>query len=482
MVTVMLARIPRPAFLRLIRLRPFDEGTAEGRANERHRRVALSAATAALSKVLGLLATLLSIPLALSYLGAERFGIWSTLSSLVIALQFADMGIGNGLINAVSEAHGKSDRAAVRRYLSSGLLALSAIALLVLLAMPVIATQVPWIELFKLTDPLARTEVVTSVAVTLTCIAIGVPLGLVQRVQIGLQRGFVASLWQCMSNLISLLAIWLATRLELGLPWLVLALLGAPLLTALLNALVFFFGESRDLRPAASSVSMPAIKRLLSTGSGFLVLQIAVSVVMYSDSIVIASVLGTAMVAAYAVPERLFSILTVLLSTTLNPLWPAYGEAITRGDIAWVTRTLKLSMAVALGMSVVSSTFFIVLGPWLIGHWVGAAVPVNLPLLIMLGVWKVLESVGLALSMFLNGAGVLRLQVWTASVMVVAVVLLKPWLVSEVGIVGAPMATALIYFAISLVPQLYFIRRMVRDLKARQSSLQTAPLTVPAVV
>lgn len=457
--------------LRWLRLTPFDAATAEGRSNERHRLIALSAAAAALSKVLGLASALLSIPLALGYLGAERFGIWSTLSTLVITLQFADLGIGNGLINSVSQAHGRSDRVAIRGYLSSGLAVLSGIALLLLMLLPLAVALPPWASLFQLQDALAVEEVGAAVAVFVGCIALALPLGLVQRVQIGLQRGFVANLWQCGANVLSLVAIWGATQLQLGLPWLVLALLGAPLLTALANGLWFFVVIERELLPRLQGVNQPAVKRLLSTGGDFLVLQLAVAAVLYSDSIVIAYVLGAGQVAVYAVPEKLFSIVSVLLATALSPLWPAYGEAIARGDMAWVTRTLRRSLVLAVAGAGCASAVLILAGPWLITHWVSGRVEVHHSLLLVLGAWKVIECAGLALSMFLNGAGVLRPQVYSAALMVVAAVLLKPELVRSVGVAGAPLATVLIYVALTLLPIALLLPGIVRRLKAAHPGL-----------
>ncbi len=451
---------------RRFRLSPFDVSTEAGRSAERHRRILLSAGATTLSKVLGLLVTIVSIPLVLNSVGAERFGIWSTLASMVITLQFIDLGIGNGLINAVSEAHGRGDRAAIRRYFSSAVLALSGAALLLLLLAPVAATQVDWAGLFKLTDTLAQQEVAASVATVMVCIALAMPLALLQRVQIGLQQGFVASLWQCASNLISLVGLVLATKLQLGLPWLVAALLGAPVLAALLNSIVFLLRAAPDLRPARRFVTAPAVKELLATGSAFFVLQLAVAGVLYSDSIIIAYQLGASAVAEYAVPERLFSIVSALLATVLGPLWPAYREAIFRGDLPWVRRTLCRSLNLAIGLSLAASLVLVLAGPSLMWHWVGAAVPANLALLWMLGLWKILESTGLALAMFLNGAGIVRLQVLTALIMLAATVLIKPWMVGELGIVGAPMSTALIYFLVTLVPLAFVIRRELRRIRA----------------
>ena len=59
------------------------------------------------AKAIGLLTSLVSVPLTYRYLGAERYGIWMVLISIIAAMGFADLGIGNGLMNAVSEDYGK---------------------------------------------------------------------------------------------------------------------------------------------------------------------------------------------------------------------------------------------------------------------------------------------------------------------------------------------------------------------------------------
>lgn len=451
--------------LRWLSFKPFEENTPDGRSNERHRRIALSAAASALSKVLGMVTALVSIPLALGYLGAERFGIWSTLSSLMVALQFADLGIGNGLINRVAEAHGRGDRETIRRYLSSGLLALLVVAGLVGLLIPAAVFWVPWPQLLRLQDAVAIAEVGTAVAAFAACLALAIPLGVVQRVQIGLQRGFVASLWQCAANLLSLLAIWLATQWQLGLAWLVLALLAAPLLTALFNGFWFFGVAERGLRPSPRVVTAPAVRQLLGTGGQFLVLQLTVAFLVHSDSVVIASVLGASQVATYAVPEKLFSLISVLLATLFIPLWPAYGEALARRDMDWVMRTLKRSLGLAVGISVLGSLVLVAAGPWLISLWVGDAVQVPMTLLVVLGVWKMLEGAGLALSMFLNGAGIIRLQLLPACLTAAVALAAKPPLVQHIGVVGAPLATAGAFLALTLLPMLLLLPRILRQLK-----------------
>ena len=97
------------ALLSLFRLRPFETATEGGRSKERLRRAALTTLAAGVAKAIGLLASLISVPLTYRYLGPERYGIWMVLISIIAAMSFADLGIGNGLMNAVSEAYGKDD-------------------------------------------------------------------------------------------------------------------------------------------------------------------------------------------------------------------------------------------------------------------------------------------------------------------------------------------------------------------------------------
>src|SRR5438552_374368 len=87
----------------VFRLTPFDKSTAEGSSKERYRRIALTSATSILSKGVSLLTMLISVPLTVNYLGAERFGLWMTVSSLVTFLAFADFGIGNGLLTGIAQ-------------------------------------------------------------------------------------------------------------------------------------------------------------------------------------------------------------------------------------------------------------------------------------------------------------------------------------------------------------------------------------------
>ena len=65
--------------------------------------------------------TLISLPLAVRYLGAERYGVWATVVSVAVWVNLLDLGIANSLTNVVSQAYARQDRMEAARGLSNAL-------------------------------------------------------------------------------------------------------------------------------------------------------------------------------------------------------------------------------------------------------------------------------------------------------------------------------------------------------------------------
>src|SRR5450755_3156336 len=76
----------------------------------REGRIAAAAASGAVARVLSSLLTLLSLPLAVRYLGAERFGVWATIASTVALLNLLDLGIASTLTNHLARANALGDK------------------------------------------------------------------------------------------------------------------------------------------------------------------------------------------------------------------------------------------------------------------------------------------------------------------------------------------------------------------------------------
>jgi O-antigen/teichoic acid export membrane protein len=178
------------------------------------------------------------------------------------------------------------------------------------------------------------------------------------------------------------------------------------------------------------------------------VLQVCAALMFQINTLIIAQLLGAEAVPAYAVPERMFGIIGMILGFVLSPLWPAYGDAVARGDIAWTRKVLRRSLVLGGGIAAGLSGLMVLAAPQLLHWWVGDAITVPFMVILGFGIWKVIETVANAVAMFLNGVNVLGVQVVLALVGVVVSFIMKVWWVKLYGVSGlifAMNATYLVF-------------------------------------
>ena len=95
------------SFKRIIKSTLQDVENIKRISDDRYRRLLLTGGSSALVKLFSGLINLMTIPLTVNYLGSERYGLWMGISSILALMSFADLGLGNGLVNAISKANGR---------------------------------------------------------------------------------------------------------------------------------------------------------------------------------------------------------------------------------------------------------------------------------------------------------------------------------------------------------------------------------------
>jgi O-antigen/teichoic acid export membrane protein len=170
---------------------------------------------------------------------------------------------------------------------------------------------------------------------------------------------------------------------------------------------------------------------------------------------------------------RLFSGIVAVATTFLMPLWPAYGEAVARNDVAWVRRTLRRSLALAVAVTAPPSALLVAFGAPIVRLWVGPGIAPSRALLSAMAVWAVLTTVGGAAAIFLNGANRVKFQVVCAVFMAAGSIALKVALARRMDVAGIVWGTVIAYFACTALPMLWYVPRLLRELESRNP----APLT-----
>jgi len=434
----------------------------------RFRRIGFSVIASLIARGLSLVITIITTPLTLKYLGPERYAIWVTLSSITALLAFADLGIGNGLLNSISEANGKDDRAAAQKSLSNAFLMLTSLALLIGIVLIALYPVIPWDKIYNVTSPLAKSESGPVTAVFIACFLINMPLGIVQKALMGYQETYIDNVWSMVARIGSLIGIFLAVRLDLGLVGLVIALVGLPILTTICEWVQMFWFRRPWLRPSLRNIDPKIIWFLMRLGWMFFALQIAGTLAYNIDNLVIAQVISPEAVTNYSIPSQLFKLSTVFISLVSLPLWPAYGEAIARHDLSWVRKTFRLSLLINFASSALLSLILVVGGKPIIRLWVGQTITPDLALMIALATWTIIYNVSSAFSMLFSAANAIRFQVVWALLMAVVNLALSVVLTRQFGAIGVVLGSIISYLVCIFPVYFWKVPRLFAELEARQ--------------
>lgn len=466
----------RVAISRLLRPVPQSGGSpggypddpAETRGKERDRRATLSVASALGGRGLTLALSLLTVPLTLNYLGPERYGMWLTISSMIALLAFSDLGIGYGLLNAVTRTMATNEFAQARRQISSSLVLLTLVAVVLAGLFVVTYPFIPWASVLAVASPQATSEAAPAVAALLAIFLIGMPISVATQVRMARQETYLVHMTATAGNLASVVALLLIILTRQGVPALVVAMAAPPVGAAGVNAILLFRRSAPHLTPSIALADVRTGFGLMRSGFLFFVLQMAMTVAFTTDTLVVARVVGPGAVAQYGVASRLFVIPLGLVAIGLLPLWPAYGEAIARGDVAWARTTLARSVKAALTITIPVAGFLVAFGGWIIAIWVNGSVTPPFLLLLGLGIWTVQSTVGNSVAMLLNGANELRFQAGAAAVMAVANLGLSIWLTSRIGVAGVVWGTVIAYGAFVLLPMAFYVPGVLRRIDSRR--------------
>ena len=364
-------------YLSLQKLTAWFTQSSADRGRERYRRAGLTASTSYVAKGLTVLTGLVSVPLTVHYLGAERYGVWLTISSLLLWVALTDFGLaGYALVNVVSEAVGNDDLASARHYAASAFWALVAIALVIGVAFAAAFRFVPWRAVFHVSDAISTRELESACALVLTLFVINVPLSLLRSLYNAHQDGYMANIWGIAYGVVSLLSLIVVTRFHGGLPQLVVAISGVPILVLLANAFHAFGRCYPWLRPAPSAVRWTCVRRMLGLGSKYMIMQLAALGIYQSQAMIITQTLGPSKVVIFVVAYKVIALPLDLASMGTAPFLSAFGEAKARRDWNWIKGAFKNGTLVSLALGVPLAGVLALFAKPLILIWAGSsAVP-----------------------------------------------------------------------------------------------------------
>jgi O-antigen/teichoic acid export membrane protein len=434
---------------------------------KRARLIVLATLSNSASRFVAMAANLAQVPIALHYLGTEAFGLWMTIAGAVHLMTFADLGMGLGLQNRISQAYGRDDPQEIKDLYRTGFSLLGAIGLVLLMVCLPLCWLVPWSEVFRVTSPELAAQLPVALSAVVAAFSIGLPLNAGVRLATGLQLGWVTGLGAMASSMLALLVVIIAGQLDLSFAAFIAAVV-LPLMLA--NAgvgLAAYFLLGARFRVLRGRYRPEIINTLFRQGLLFLVPQFSASVMSAAPSVIIASLLGPAAVTPFAVCQRMANAVLQILQLPLAPLWPAYAEARSRNDWVWIENTFRRSVYYATCAGGLAGLIIVLAGQPVLLLWTGneEALPTAMTLL-GFAIWVALVGSFSAVTVFLNSFGALKGQAWGGAISTGLMLVFMPAMIANYQVSGAifAMIASCLFFGWPLVgPELYRQWRQVRQ-------------------
>lgn len=436
--------------------KPFDTATAEGRGLERSRRIALTALTSVVLRVLSMAIPLITLKITYSYLNAEVYGLWNAVTTFFALFAFSDLGLGNGLQTKLSQASGTDDVVLCRRLISNTYAILLFVAILLLIVFLPLYKLVNWSNLMN-----AQSEETIRLAALIVFVIVipkilSIPVAIIQRTQLALQEGYRSDIWSIIGYLFNVILIVTIAKLDLGKTTLLLVTSILPVIVSAVNMFVYFRYQRRELRFSIKLFDSSMAKSLLSLGLVFSFLSILTTIGLSMDTFIVAKTCTLVDAGSYSILYRVSAIFSAVVGILSAPLWGANGEAIARGDIEWVKKNTRRMSLIMGGIAIVLALIGVASAKFIFRIWLGTDFEFSFASLIWLAVMQIILSFISPYFMLLNASGVVKKQVILFGIYTPISFVLKYYLSAHFGIFMIPMIGAILYFIIVALGTYHF--------------------------
>jgi O-antigen/teichoic acid export membrane protein len=291
-----------------------------------------------ISKPLSIIVSFIYVPIALNYLGVEKFGIWSTILSILSWISYFDIGIGNGLRNKLAE---KIEKSIVESkiLISTAYGFITVIISIVFILFLLIAKFLNWNEIFGVKT--INENIFLIIAVSLTFLCINFVISLCKNVLYALQQAALVSWMEPSIQILNLILVLLVSKLLTQNLLAMAFIYGFSIVLVNFIASIILYRKHPDLKPNLHSFRFEAGKEITNLGMQFFVIQICALILFTTDNLIISRLYGASDVTPYTTVNKLFTAVSSVYLAFITPIWSSFTLAKSKDDYPWMRSILK---------------------------------------------------------------------------------------------------------------------------------------------
>jgi O-antigen/teichoic acid export membrane protein len=358
-----------------------------------------------------ILTSFILVPLTLEYLTVYEYGIWLTLSSVLMWINYFDIGLGNGLRNKLAEALALDDKELARIYISTAMFMLIIIVFVIYLLFIIIQLSIDWYKILNVPrDMIVGLNNLVPTIFLFFCLSF--ILKIIGNIYLASQLSVVNDLLNLCGNVLSLVAIFILTKISNGgLSTVAIIYSCAPIIVYIIAYFITFYYKFPFLRPKLSAIKIKYAKYLMGLGIQFFIIQISGLILFSSSNILITHLFGPEYVAIYNIAFKYFSVITMAFHIVIAPVWSAITNAHVKNDYSWIKKTIKNLNSIWLALFILT-LLMVVLSNLIYKIWIGRKIEIPMSLSILMGVYVTMFNWNNIYSYFLNGIGKIKIQLY----------------------------------------------------------------------
>jgi O-antigen/teichoic acid export membrane protein len=415
---------------------------------------------------ISIIISLVQVPLTLNYIDKTRYGIWLTLSSILVWFNFFDIGLGNGLRNKFAEAKALNDQNSARIYISTTYALLSLIILPLIVVFYFIYPFINWSFIFN-SPPEVNKELNLLILFVFAFFSLQFILKIITTILTADQKPAISNFIGTIGAILSLISIIILTKTTKGsLLYLGLAFSVSPVIVLFFATVLLFTNQYKQYRPSFHYVEMKYAKSLMNVGIQFFIISISAVVMFQTQNIIITQLYGPKEVIPYNIAFKYFGIITMFFSIIITPFWSAYTEAYFKNDFTWIISITKKLIKIWI-LFFIAGLFMLLFSGIIYKLWLHGKVIIPFTLSLSMFVYVSMLSFGSIFVSFLNGIGKIKAQLYTSLFTMLASVPFSIFLCKYLhfGIIGIIVSACLLNFYGYIIAPIQYYRIIKNEKK-----------------
>ncbi len=393
-----------------------------------------------LLRPLSMVLSFLYTPLLLKVLGDEKFGVWTTLLSIISWINYCDIGIGHGLRNILTKELTKKQDEEAKRSISTAYAVLAGIAMLIWGMLVFSIYILDWNKLLG-----TGYAVDVTLIITFTFICINFILSLINVIFYSLQLSERVSIGNIVVQIINIIGVYILGKTGHGnLVDMAVLFGGSTCFVYILNT-VLILKSRKELVFNIRYFSKRKVTSICNIGIKFFIIQIS-GILLYSvDNILISKYYGASAVTPFNTVYKVFNTVASIYLALIIPIWSRTTIATTEGDIRWIRNTVK-KMHIMMIPFVVAFIILIFVYEPLAFIWLGRKLDYANGIILINAIYFSVYLVGSLYAYVLNGMGQVNYQLILNVIEAVINIPFSIYLANHcgLGVFGIKLATTIL--------------------------------------